>query len=88
MKYIKKFEIVNSDGEIVEPDYKVGDYVEIYATESRRDLVADGVVLIENITKYWYICRYVIEGYVEWVYEKEIVRKLEEHEIEAMKYNI
>ena len=90
MKYIKTFEIMNSDGMLINPIYKVGDYILVDSrlTSNNDDRVENGILVIEGITDYWYIARYVEKDYVEWIYEDEIVKKLDDYEIEALKYNL
>jgi len=81
MKYLKYFE--NNS----EPKYKIGDYVEVNSEELgiKNEI---GVIDFVDSTIKAYGCIFSTFRELDNILEDEIIRKLEDHEVEALKYNL
>ena len=83
MKYIKKY-----DNYTWEPKYQIGDYVLVYSPPDMSDIENEPMI-IEYVDEYEkaYYCKFVFSQYYEYVIDDEIVRKLKDYEIDAIKYD-
>jgi hypothetical protein len=86
MKYIKTYE----SKILWEPTYSIGDYVEVYLYDPPY-IVDHEPVLITSIDYYehCYKCQYILTPkYGDCFADDYIIRKLEPHEVDAIKYNL